>query len=123
MKKIIILASTLALLCASTLRAPAQGATAGIVAAAKKFLATLNDEQRGKVVFDYKDQRHPKRGSNLPVNSVPRAGLRMGDLSKEQRDAAMALLAATLSKDGYQKVLQIVEGDEMLKAGDGGGGG
>ena len=29
--------------------------TAGIVAASKKFLATLDDTQRGKVVFDFKD--------------------------------------------------------------------
>ena len=31
--------------------------TAGIVAASKKFLATLDDAQRGKVVFDFKDER------------------------------------------------------------------
>jgi hypothetical protein len=30
--------------------------TAAIVAATKKFLATLDDAQRGKVVFDFKDE-------------------------------------------------------------------
>ena len=35
----------------------------------------------------------------------------------------MELLAAMLSKRGYEKVLAIVEGDEMLKAGGGGRGG
>ena len=35
----------------------------------------------------------------------------------------MDLLAATLSKRGYEKVLAIVEGDEALKAASGGRGG
>ena len=37
--------------------------TAGIVAATKKFLATLDDAQRGKVVFDFKDEAQRKRWS------------------------------------------------------------
>ena len=41
--------------------------TAGIVAAAKKFLATLDDAQRGKVVFDFKDEAQRKRWSNFPT--------------------------------------------------------
>jgi hypothetical protein len=49
---------------------------------------------------------------------VQRGGLRMGDLTKAQRDAAHALLAAALSQQGYEKVTQIVEGDEILKEGD-----
>jgi len=53
--------------------------------------------------------------SNLPTTIVPRAGLKMGDLSGPQRKAAMELLAATLSKRGYEKVLSIVEGDEQLR--------
>jgi hypothetical protein len=47
----------------------------------------------------------------------------MGDLSGPQRKAAMELLASTLSKRGYEKVLAIVEGDEALKASSGGRGG
>jgi hypothetical protein len=45
----------------------------------------------------------------------------MGDLTAPQKKAVMALLAATLSKSGYEKVLAIVEGDETLKASSGGG--
>ena len=44
----------------------------------------------------------------------------MGDLTQPQRDAALAVLAAALSKQGYDKVLQIVEADEVLKSGGGG---
>jgi hypothetical protein len=50
---------------------------------------------------------------------VPRAGLKMGDLSAPQRKAAMELLAAMLSRRGYEKVLAIVEGDEALRAASG----
>ena len=38
----------------------------------------------------------------------------MGDLTKPQREAALAVLAAALSPQGYEKVLQIVEADEVL---------
>ena len=94
--------------------------TEGIVAAAKKFLATLDDAQRGKVFFDFKDEAQRKRWSNLPAAISRRGGLRMGDLTKPQRDAAMAVLAAALSPQGYEKVLQIVESDEVLRTAGGG---
>jgi hypothetical protein len=93
--------------------------TGDIATAAKKFLATLDEAQRGKVIFDFKDDAQRKRWSNLPTSMVKRAGLRMGDLSKPQRDAAMAVLATALSPQGFQKVEQIVEGDELLKKGGG----
>src|SRR5438105_1342146 len=80
---------------------------AAIVAAAKKFLGTLDDTQRGKVVYDFKDEAQRKRWSNLPVGNVPRGGLRLGDLTQPQRDAALAVLAAALSPAGYEKALQI----------------
>lgn len=89
--------------------------TAGVAAAAKKFLATLDEGQRGKVVFDFKDTAQRKRWSNLPTSFVKRAGLRMGDLTAAQHEAVLAVLQAALSPQGYEKVLQIVEGDEALK--------
>lgn len=93
-----------------------------IVAAANKFLASLTEEQRSKVVFDFKDDAQRKRWSNLPAAMFKRAGLRMGDLTKPQRDAVLATLAAALSPQGYQKILQIVGGDEVLRKTDNGGG-
>src|SRR5882724_10680335 len=95
---------------------------AGIAAASKNFLGTLDDAQRSKVVFDFKDAEQRKRWSNLPVGNVPRTGMRMGDLTQPQREAAMAVLKAALSPQGYEKVVQIVEADEALRAGGGGGG-
>jgi hypothetical protein len=104
-------------------RGPATDTRAAAVAlASQKFLSMLDDTQRSKAVFAFKDAEQRKRWSNLPVSSVPRAGLRMGDLSPSQREAAMAVLTAALSPQGYEKVTQIVEADEALRAGAGGGG-
>jgi len=100
--------------------APDKG-TGEIAAAAKKFLATLDENQRGKVVFEFNDEQQRKRWSNLPSGAFQRAGLRMGDLTPPQREAAMAVLAAALSKQGYEKVLQIVDGDETLRTSQGRG--
>jgi hypothetical protein len=48
---------------------------------------------------------------------VHRSGLSMGSLNEAQRSAAMKLLAAALSRSGYEKVQQIMEADELLKTG------
>jgi hypothetical protein len=129
MIKRIALASTAALLGAwfavnaLAQRSPVTGkAAVEVEAAAKKFLATLDEAQRGKVLFDFKDEAQRKRWSNLPTAMVKRGGLRMGDLTQPQRDAAMVVLAAALSPRGYEKVAQIVEADEVLKKGSAGRG-
>lgn len=102
-------------------RGPASRSSTGdIAAAAKKFLASLDDAQRGRLIFDFKDEAQRRRWSNFPVGIFERSGLRLGELTPPQRDAAMAVLAAALSKQGYEKVLQIVEADEVLKIGDAG---
>jgi hypothetical protein len=92
------------------------------VAGANSFLSSLDEAQRSKVLFDFNDSAQRVKWSNLPTSMVARAGLKMGDLTAPQKKAAMALLASMLSKRGYEKVLAIVEGDEVLKAGSGGRG-
>jgi len=102
--------------------APAQsslGVASKIVASANGFLSSLDEGQRSKVLFEFNDAAQRMKWSNLPTTMVPRAGLKMGDLSGPQRKAAMGLLAATLSKRGYEKVLAIVEGDEALRVASG----
>src|SRR5947207_2860009 len=99
MIKRIVLTSTVALLCGSfATDSFAQGNRASgkedIAATAKSFLASLDEAQRAKVVYDFKDEAQRKRWSNLPTTMVKRGGLRMGDLTKPQRDAVQALLAA-----------------------------
>ena len=86
-----------------------------IVSAANTFLATLDQKQRGSVLFAFDDEQQRARWSTLPVRMVPRAGLSMGELSAAQRSAALALVSSTLSRRGFEKVKQIMEADETLK--------
>lgn len=112
---LLLLAALLSSAIANTVSAAAAEQTAKIVSAANAFLDTLNDTQRGKASFAFDDAAQRKRWSNLPANMAERRGLRMGDLKPAQREAAMKLLAATLSQRGYEKVVGIVESDEVLR--------
>ena len=96
--------------------------TGKVVAAAKAFLATLDDAGRAKVSFAFNSDQKSK-WSNFPVGIYPRNGVRWGDLNAAQRDAEMKLLTAALSKQGLQKVKEIMDGDEVLKVGESGRGG
>jgi hypothetical protein len=95
--------------------AAAQPATARIVTAAKAFLTTLDQKQRQSVLFAFDDATQRARWSNLPTSFVPRAGLSLKEMNAEQRSAAMALVASALSPRGFEKVQQIMEGDEVNK--------
>jgi len=101
--------------------APAE-ATARIVTAAQAVLATLDDAGRATVQFPFEGPQ-TTRWSNLPSPMFERRGLRLADVTEPQRAAVMKLLATALSRDGYQKVLNIMEGDEALRQGGGGRGG
>ncbi len=100
----------------SACSALAQNATSQAVDAANRFLSTLDASQRKAVVFAYDDQQQRVRWSNLPVRMVPRAGIALKDMNEAQRTAAMALLARVLSPRGFEKVRQIMQGDEVNKA-------
>jgi hypothetical protein len=95
--------------------------TPRVVAAANAFLATLNDAQRSRVLFRFDDREQRARWSNFPVTFVPRGGLSLQELNDAQRGAAMSLVAAALSDRGFEKVRQIMQGDEVLKTQPGGG--
>jgi hypothetical protein len=117
MSKISFLA---AVLCCGLAQAQSSSSVAStIVAGANGFLSSLDEGQRSKVLFDFNDAAQRVKWSNLPTTMVARAGLKMGDLSEAQKKAAMGLLAATLSKRGYDKVLAIMGGDEALKTAGG----
>jgi len=96
-----------------------QVVTDRVVAAANAFLATLSTAERAKASFAF-DSSQRTGWSNLPSGIFQRNGLRLGDLSPQQRSAALALVAAALSRDGYQKVTNIMNGDEVLKNRGGG---
>ncbi len=91
----------------SSLRA-ADTPAAQIAQAADAFVRTLNAAQRQGVQFALDDAQQRTRWSNLPVSMAKHGGLRMGDLTEEQRAAAMRLLRAALSERGYEKIVGIV---------------
>jgi len=104
-----------------SLPAMAQTATPKIVSSANAFLSTLDARQRQSVLFAFDDEQQRKRWSNLPVAMVPRGGLSLKEMTPAQRTAAMALVSSALSQRGFEKVQQIMEGDEVNKTSEGNG--
>ncbi|MFD6952634.1 hypothetical protein A6A08_06035 [Nocardiopsis sp. TSRI0078] len=82
--------------------------------AAEAFMATLSDEQREQLLYSYDDESKTTSWSNFPVTFVDRAGLNLEDLDEEQRAAAMKVLEALLSEEGYETATGIMGGDEFL---------
>lgn len=97
--------------------------TPTIVAAANAFLATLSDTERDNVLFDWTDNTQKQRWSNLPEGLYERAGLMWGDMSETQQNAWLALMQATLSAEGYNRIIAEWNADDVLVAQQGGGGG
>ena len=93
--------------------------TPRVVEAANLFLAGLSAPEKAKVTFGFTSSQRTG-WSNLPSGIFQRNGLRFGDLTESQRALALHLVAAALSRDGYKKVTDIMNGDEVLKKTGGG---
>jgi hypothetical protein len=91
----------------------------GVVAAADALMAELSEAERQKISFQFDDEKQQRNWSNLPEGAVRRGGLRMGDLTDQQKEAVLGLLRATLSPRGLQQVIDNMNGDELLRR-DGG---
>jgi Protein of unknown function (DUF3500) len=109
------------LICLSVSTAMAQTANSRIVSAANAFVSTLDEKQRQKVSFAFDDEEQRKRWSNLPTGAVPRGGISLKEMTPAQRSAAMALVSSALSQRGFEKIQQIMEGDEVNKTNEGNG--
>jgi len=116
---VLLVASTLS--GASTAqRGASAAASTQAVEAARAFLASLDDRQRAKVARPFNTTTRAV-WSNLPTGvamqtgATERNGLKFGDMTPAQQDAALALVAATLSRAGYQKVTNIVSADQVLE--------
>ena len=101
---------------------PRSTETAKIVQAANTFLASLDAKQRESVLYAFDNQQQRARWSNLPTGFATRGGMSLREMTPAQRSAAMNLLAVALSKRGYEKVQQIMEGDEVNRKTDTGPG-
>ena len=104
----------------TTTATSAGDATSQAAAAAEDFLASLDDAQREQASFEFDDEQK-SNWTNVPTSDEERNGVPFGDMTEEQQQAAMAILQAALSEEGYEKAVGIMEGDEVL-AGEGGGG-
>ncbi len=102
--------------------ASAEDSTPKIVTAVNAFVATLTDAQKATALFDF-NSNQKSNWSNFPSPFYKRNGLRLADMTQAQQDSAMAIVATVLSKQGYQKVIDIMNADEAFKALSGGGGG
>ena len=96
--------------------ASAGDATSGIVAAADAFLGALSDVQKETGLFAWTDTAQKQRWSNLPAGGFQRAGLMWGDLGAPQQTALLRVMQATLSDDGYTRVLGEWRADDALAA-------
>ena len=114
--------SALSLLLLSSIAAASPATTPRIVAAAEAFVATLTAEQKATVQFAQGDTAQKQRWSNLPGGVFQRAGLRWADMSEAQRNAWLAVMQATLSSAGYDRVLAEWRADDALAARGAGGG-
>ncbi|MFF3500328.1 DUF3500 domain-containing protein [Streptomyces sp. NPDC003247] len=100
---------------AAASRTGAGGAnTAEVVRAANAFLATLSDEQKETVLYDFDDEAKKTGWSNFPTGVVNRNGLKLGDLTDEQEAAAMKVMKAALSEHGYEELVEIRKADDYL---------
>jgi hypothetical protein len=100
--------------------APSTGTTARAVAAADAFLSTLDEGQRRKANLDFNEKTRVV-WSNLPsgiamqVGATERNGLKLANMTPAQEKSALALVATTLSREGFQKVMEVVDADQVLE--------
>ncbi len=87
--------------------------TKTLIESTNQFLNTLNADERGKTVYDFKDSLRYK-WTNLPVGLVPRPGIQYGSLSDKSRMAFHRVLSAMLSSQGYLKTTSIMQLDDIL---------
>jgi hypothetical protein len=73
-------------------------------------------------LFEWSNTEQKQRWSNLPQGLYERAGLMWGDISEAQQNAWLALMQATMSSEGYNRVMAEWNADDALAAAQGSGG-
>ena len=91
--------------------------TAAIVAAARRFLDSLDDYQRQAATYRFTDNAQRSNWSNLPEGMVPRGGVKLGTLTELQRVSLDGLLGELLSEDGVRNVTYQLAAEDMLVSG------
>lgn len=83
-----------------------------MIDAAQQFVASLNDEQKGKALQKFEDDLR----MDWEFYPRPRKGIPLKDMTLEQRILAHALLKTGLSSYGYLKANTIMGIEPVLKA-------
>jgi hypothetical protein len=86
-----------------------------MIAAAQKFLAALDDEERELATMAFDD---PARRDWHNIPKAERKGLQLRDMSSEQKELCHKLLQAALSESGHEKVRRILALENNLREGE-----
>jgi hypothetical protein len=81
--------------------------------AANAFLELLTPDQKRVANLAFSDTSR-QRWNNVPMGQVTRHGIQFKDLSDTQRIGIHSLLRTTLSPQGYQKMLLIIQYDQAI---------
>lgn len=79
---------------------------------ANEFLKTLSPELKSKTLFSREDSER----YNMNFIPIDRKGPSFHDFTAKQKSAALELLKASLSKEGYRKTTDIIELENVLFA-------
>jgi hypothetical protein len=85
--------------------------------AADAFLASLTPEQKKKATFDFNNEHRTKwffTPQQDAEKKFTRKGVRLEEMTAEQKKAAMALLKSGLSAKGYEQATTIVGLENLL---------
>ena len=83
--------------------------------AAKGYIDALDTDQRTRATAAF-DSAERKKWAYLTGSKLRTHGLALGDLSERQKVLAHRLIACSLSTQGYQKAVGIIELDELVRA-------
>src|SRR6185295_9981778 len=94
---------------------PSQKVGAQMTQAAQEFLAKLSEKELAKATMKFDD---PARLDWHNIPKPERKGLQVREMSAEQRKACHKLIAASLSKTGYEKAQKIMSLENNLREGE-----
>ncbi|MER5217116.1 DUF3500 domain-containing protein [Streptomyces sp. NPDC002838] len=97
--------------------------TAEVVAAGNAFLKTLSDDEKDTALYDFDDDAKTTGWSNFPTTGVKRNGIEFADLDDDQKAAALKVMEAALSEQGYKELQDIRAADDYLAEAQASGGG
>ncbi|MFD5257333.1 DUF3500 domain-containing protein [Streptomyces bobili] len=97
--------------------------TAEVVSAADAFLKTLSDDEKDTALYEFGDDAKTTGWSNFPTGGVKRNGIEFAGLDDAQKKAALKVMEAALSEQGYKELQDIRAADDYLAEAQGSGGG